>query len=67
MKLVEDDNGDVLERRIRLEQTTQYTFGHDLDSRSTAHASLKPHAITHGVTDVLAKRACHTLRYRTCR
>jgi hypothetical protein len=59
VKLVEEECGDAIERRIALQHARQDALGHDLDARPRTDAGVEPHAIADRFADRLTERCRH--------
>ena len=64
MELVEDDEGDALERRVRLEASGEDPLGDDLDPGRGRDPPLEPDGVADRLPDLLAERASHPARGR---
>ena len=58
---------DAFQRRVALQHARENAFGHDLDARAPADASLHAHAVTDGFTRRFAERARHARCHRAGR
>ncbi len=65
VELVEDDDGEFLESRILLQDTSQYALGNDLDTRISRHAGVHAHSVADRASNTLAERPSHALGDRT--
>ncbi|AFC31785.1 hypothetical protein PM3016_5057 [Paenibacillus mucilaginosus 3016] len=65
VELVEDQQADVLERRVALQHPRQDTFRNDLDARLGAHLRVEPHPVADRGADGFAERPGHEPGGRT--
>ena len=65
MKLVEDDEANVIERRVALQAAREHALRHDFDPRAWSDTRVAAHAIADGLSDLLTQELGESVRGRS--